>query len=156
MSDRSTPEDRIVALGLALPQAPSPIATYTTVVREDSLLYVAGHGPWRDGELRYKGTVGNDVDVPTAQLSAELVTLNMLATLKAELGELSKLRRVVKLLVLVACTPEFTEHHVVANGASDLLAKVLGPDVGTHARSAFGVPSLPAGISVEIEGVFAC
>lgn len=150
-----SPEQRLAAMGLELPPPSNPIATYTMLSQVGELVYLSGHGPWRDGELRYKGTLGRDIDIETGQRAAELVMLNVLATLKHHVGDLSNIRRVVRILVLVASTPEFTLHHKVANGASDLLVEVLGPEVGTHARSAVGVPSLPAGISVEIEGIFA-
>lgn len=150
-----SPESRLDALGLELPPPSRPIATYTMVSRVGDLLFTAGHGPWRDGELQYKGLLGAGIDIPTGQKAAELVMLNILSTLKQEVGELSAIRRVVKLLVLVASTPDFILHHEVANGASDLLVAVFGPQVGVHARSAIGAPSLPMGISVEIEAIFA-
>ncbi|MDX6533957.1 MAG: hypothetical protein QOF68_1701 [Gaiellales bacterium] len=151
----ATPESRLVSLGLELPPPSSPIATYTMVARVGELLFTSGHGPWRDGELQYKGILGAGIDIPTGQKAAELVMLNVLASVKKELSELSAIRRVVKMLVLVASTPEFTLHHEVANGASDLLVDVLGHDAGVHTRSAVGVAALPMGISVEIEAIFA-
>jgi enamine deaminase RidA (YjgF/YER057c/UK114 family) len=118
------------------------------------LVFVSGHGPYRDGEFAYVGKLGRDLDVATGQESAQLVMLNLLASLKAEIGELDRVRRVVKLLVLVNSDPEFAEQHLVANGASDLLVEVFGEEIGRHARSAVGMAALPFGISVEIEGIF--
>jgi enamine deaminase RidA (YjgF/YER057c/UK114 family) len=119
-----------------------------------NVVFVSGHGPYKDGEFVYKGKLGRDVDVPTGQAAAQLTILNLLASLKAEIGELDRVRRVVKLLVLVNSDPEFGEQPAVANGASDLLVEVFGPERGPHARSAIGMGALPFGIPVEIEGIF--
>jgi len=154
MSQTTSPEARLRELGLQLvPPAPA-VATYVGLVRSDNLIFVSGHGPFRDGEYVFKGKLGRDLDVATGQQAAELVMLNLLGTLREEVGELSRIRRVVKLLVLVNSDPEFTEQHVVANGASDLLVRIFGSEVGAHARSAVGMASLPFGMSVEIEGIF--
>ena len=118
------------------------------------LVFVSGHGPYRDGEFVYRGKLGRELDVAAGQESARLVMLNLLASLKAEIGELDRVRRVVKLLVLVNSDPEFGEQPAVANGASDLLVDVFGPERGPHARSAIGMGALPFGIPVEIEGIF--
>lgn len=150
----STPEARLEALGLSLPPPPEPVANYVGLVRVGDLAFVSGHGPVENGELVYRGKLGRDLDVETGQAAARLTMLNMLATLKAELGELDRIERVVKLLVMVNSTPDFGEQPFVANGASDLLVEIFGPERGRHARSAVGMGALPFGISVEIEGIF--
>jgi enamine deaminase RidA (YjgF/YER057c/UK114 family) len=150
-----TPESRLAELGYELP-APNPaVGSYVGAVTAGNIVFVSGHGPYRDGEFVYKGKLGREVDVATGQAAAALTTLNLLASLKAEIGELDRVVRVVKLLVLVNSDPEFGEQPAVANGASDLLIKVFGPERGPHARSAVGMGALPFGIPVEIEGIFA-
>jgi enamine deaminase RidA (YjgF/YER057c/UK114 family) len=150
MSD--TPEQVLESLGLPLPAPSPPAASYVAVRVEGSLAYVSGQGPMRDGKAQYTGRLGDDFGVDEGKKSAELTMLNVLAALKAELGDLSRVRGFVKLLVLVKATPEFTEHYLVANGASDLILKVFGP-TSVHARSAIGVVSLPFAISTEIEAI---
>jgi enamine deaminase RidA (YjgF/YER057c/UK114 family) len=117
------------------------------------LLFVSGHGPYRDGEYVYRGKLGSDLDVATGQAAARLVMLNFLASVRAELGTLDRVERIVKLLVMVNSAPEFGEQPQVANGASDLLVELFGEERGKHGRSAVGMGALPMGISVEIEGV---
>jgi enamine deaminase RidA (YjgF/YER057c/UK114 family) len=149
-----TPEERLAELGYELP-APNPaVGTYVGAVTVGSIVFVSGHGPYRDGEFVYKGKLGREVDVSTGQEAARLTIVNLLASLKAEVGELDRVRRVVKLLVLVNSDPDFGEQPAVANGASDLLVEVFGPARGAHARSAVGMGALPFGITVEIEGIF--
>jgi enamine deaminase RidA (YjgF/YER057c/UK114 family) len=150
MSD--TPEQVLESLGLPLPAASPPAASYVAVRIEGSLAYVSGQGPMRDGAPAYTGRLGDDLSVDDGKKSAELTMLNVLAALKAELGDLGRIRGFVKLLVLVKATPEFTEHYLVANGASDLILKAFGPG-SVHARSAIGVISLPFAISTEIEAI---
>jgi enamine deaminase RidA (YjgF/YER057c/UK114 family) len=124
-------------------------------VTAGDLVFVSGHGPLDvSGRAVHTGKLGRDVDVPTGQQAAQLTILNLLASLKAEIGELSRVKRVVKLLVLVNSDPEFGEQPTVANGASDLLVEVFGPERGPHARSAIGMGALPFSIPVEIEGIF--
>jgi len=150
-----TPEVRLAELGIQLP-APNPaVANYVGAVTVGEIVFVSGHGPYENGDYSYKGKLGREIDVATGQQAARLTIVNLLASLKAEIGELDRVRRVVKLLVLVNSDPEFKEQHLVANGASDLLVEVFGPDRGPHARSAIGMGALPFGISVEIEGIFA-
>jgi enamine deaminase RidA (YjgF/YER057c/UK114 family) len=149
-----TPEERIAELGQVLPEPNPAVGSYVGAVTVGNVVFVSGHGPYRDGEFVYKGKLGREVDVPTGQAAAALTILNLLASLKAEIGELSRVRRVVKLLVLVNSDPEFGEQPTVANGASDLLIEVFGPERGHHARSAIGMGALPFSIPVEIEGIF--
>ena len=149
-----TPEARLGELGIELP-APNPaVANYVGAVSVGEIVFVSGHGPFKDGEYLYRGKLGREIDVPAGQQAARLTILNLLASLKAEIGELERVKRVVKLLVLVNSDPEFKEQHLVANGASDLLDEVFGRERGLHARSAIGMGALPFGISVEIEGIF--
>jgi enamine deaminase RidA (YjgF/YER057c/UK114 family) len=149
-----TPEGRLAALGMELP-APNPaVANYVGAVTVGELVFVSGHGPYLDGEYVYRGKLGRDLDVPAGQEAARLTIVNLLASLKAEIRDLDRVTRVVKLLVLVNSDPEFSEQHLVANGASDLLVEIFGSERGRHARSAIGMGALPFGISVEIEAIF--
>ncbi len=149
-----TPEERLAELGYELP-APNPaVGAYVGAVTVGNIVFVSGHGPYKDGDFVYKGKLGREVDVETGQAAAALTIVNLLASLKEEIGELSRVRRVVKLLVLVNSDPEFGEQPKVANGASDLLLEVFGPERGRHARSAIGMGALPFAIPVEIEGIF--
>ena len=148
------PEHRLHELGLRVPEPPPAVANYVGAVRSGNLLFVAGHGPFEEGKPTFIGKLGRDLDVAEGRRSAQLVALNMLATIKAELGDLDRVTRVVKLLVLVNSMPDFGDQPQVANGASDLLVDIFGEERGRHARSAVGMGALPFGISVEIEGVF--
>lgn len=150
-----TPEARLAELGYPVPDENPAVANYIRAGVAGNLLFVSGHGPYRDGEYLYKGKLGREIDVPTGQEAARLTIVNLLGSVKAELGELGRVKRILKLLVLVNSDPEFVQQHIVANGASDLLIEAFGPEVGPHGRSAIGVVSLPFGISVEIEGIFA-
>lgn len=146
-------EDRLSAMGLALPDAPAPAANYVPAVRTGDLLWVSGQisaGP--DGPIR--GRLGEDTDVEGGAAAARSCALALLAQVKAACdGDLTRLVRVVKLVGFVSSTPGFADQPKVINGASDLLAEALG-DAGRHARSAVGVAALPFGVAVEIEGVF--
>ena len=151
--DPPHPEDRLRDLGLSLPSPPRPLANFELAVRTGSLLFLAGHAPLEDGEFRYVGKVGREWSERQGYEAARLTALNMLATLKAELGDLGRVRRVVKLLGMVNCTEDYTRLPDVVNGASDLLVDVFG-EAGRHARSAVGMQQLHYGMAVEIEGVF--
>ena len=147
-----TPEERLQREGLALP-APHPlVANYAWTVKTGSLLFVSAHGPFVDGQPAHMGKLGADLTVENGQKAAATVMLNLLGTLKAELGELSRVSRFVKLLVFVNSTPGFSEHHLVANGATDLLVKAFG-DLGRPTRSAVGTSSLPFNFAVELEAI---
>ena len=146
----SQAEDRLKEKGLELPPPPSPLAQYVPAVRTGNLVFLSGHGTNRGGQMVYCGKVGQDLDAETAYQAAQLVCLNMLASLKAEIGDLDRVKRIVKLLGMVNCVPDFGQQPEVINGASDLLVHVFG-ERGRHARSAVGMGSLPRGISVEIE-----
>src|SRR6476661_1043351 len=144
------PEARLRELHLTLPSPLPPVANYVKAVRVGSLLYLAGHSEC--GDKYTTGKVGRDVTVDSAYVSARRTAICLLSTLKAELGDLRKVRRVVRVFGMVNATPEFTDHPRVINGCSDLLVQVFG-ERGRHARSAVGMASLPANIPVEIEMV---
>jgi enamine deaminase RidA (YjgF/YER057c/UK114 family) len=141
-------EARLRELGIELPAAPQPIANYVPYVLAGDLLFLAGHGPRRGRN----GRVGDDLTVEEGYAAAREVALNLLATMKAALGDLDRVERIVKVLGMVRCAPEFGQQPQVINGASDLFVDVFG-DRGRHARSAVGMHALPNGIPVEIEMV---
>jgi enamine deaminase RidA (YjgF/YER057c/UK114 family) len=143
-------EARLRALGLALPTPPRPIANYVTAARSGNLLFLSGHGPFREGRVVHQGTVGRDLTVEQGREAARLTGLNLLASARDALGSLDRVRRVVKVLGMVRCPDDFVDHPQVINGFSDLMVEVFG-DAGRHARSAVGIGSLPLGIAVEIE-----
>jgi enamine deaminase RidA (YjgF/YER057c/UK114 family) len=149
----TTPEARLRELGIEIPEPPPPVANYVGAVRVGDILFVSGHGPYENGEYRYLGKLGRDLDVAAGQAAARLVMINFLASVRAELGTLDRVERVVKLLVMVNSAPDFGEQPQVANGASDLLVEIFGEERGKHGRSAVGMGALPMGIAVEIEGV---
>ena len=150
--DGRTPEQRLAALGLELPAPFPPAASYRSVRVHGDIAYVSGHGPMLSGAAVYRGKLGAGVDIETGKLSARLTALNILASVKEEVGELSRVTGFLKLLVLVNATPDFAYPHLVADGASDLILALYGPSA-QHARSAIGVAALPMGISTEIEAV---
>jgi enamine deaminase RidA (YjgF/YER057c/UK114 family) len=150
--DGRTPEERLEAMGLTLPAPFPPAASYRAVRSHGDVMYVSGHGPMRDGAAVYQGKLGSDVDIETGKLSAQLTALNILASVRQELGRLDRVTGFLKLLVLVNATPDFLLPHQVADGASDLLHALYGPSVA-HARSAIGVATLPFAITTEIEAV---
>ena len=141
-------EAKIAELGLDMSTS-APLANYVPAVRTGNLVYLSGHGPVVDGSL-IRGKLGADLDIDAGYAAARAVMVQLLASLRAELGTLDSVSRVVKLLCMVNCTPEFGDQPAVANGASDLLVEVFG-EAGRHARSAVGMQSLPVGMAVEIE-----
>jgi enamine deaminase RidA (YjgF/YER057c/UK114 family) len=146
----NTPEERLEALGLAVPEVAKPVAAYIPAVRSGDHVFTSGQLPMRSGELMYAGKVGEAVSQEEAVEAARQCGLNALAAVRAEVGELSAVKRIVKVVVFVASTPEFTGQPIVANGVSELLGEVFG-DVGRHARSAVGVAVLPLDAPVEVE-----
>ncbi|HEX2028125.1 MAG TPA: RidA family protein [Nitriliruptorales bacterium] len=144
-------EDRLRELGIALPEPPAPAAAYLPWRDGGKLVFTAGQLPLVEGTLARTGKLGADLDTSDGADLARTAAINLLAVLRAATGDLDRVRA-VKLTVFVAGVPDFTEQHLVANGASDLLAEVLGDD-GVHARSAVGVPSLPLDSPVEVEAV---
>ncbi len=147
-----TPEEKIAALGLTLPEIATPVANYVPFRWAGNLLYLSGQGPRQPGGGMGTGRLGRDLSIEQAYEHAKLTGLSLLATTKAAIGELSRVEAVIKLLGMVNAEPDFGEHPKVINGCSDLFVEVLG-DAGRHARSAVGVGSLPGGISVEIEAI---
>lgn len=143
-------EQRIVELGLELPPPAPAVANYVPAVQSGSHIYVAGHGPWSGDKFIFLGKLDRDLDIATAYQAARLVMLNCLSSVKAVVDDLDRVRRIVKVLGMVNSMPDFVDQAKVINGASDLLESIFGP-AGRHARSAVGMASLPAGISVEIE-----
>jgi enamine deaminase RidA (YjgF/YER057c/UK114 family) len=148
-----TVEQKIIALGLTLPTVTPPIASYVPSVSSGNLVFMAGTLPMEQGKIKYTGHLGKNVTLEDGQAAAELCMLNMLAQLKAATGNLDAITRCVKITVLVNSTSDFAQHPEVANGASNLLVKILG-EKGSHARAAFGTASLPRNAAVEIEGIF--
>jgi enamine deaminase RidA (YjgF/YER057c/UK114 family) len=147
-------EARIVELKLELPPAPKPVAVYKPLVIVGNLAYVSGHGPVNTDKTLMVGRVGADLDVPAGKLAARQVGLTILATLRSELGSLDRVKRVIKVLGMVNCTPDFRDHPAVINGCSELFAEVFGKENGIGSRSAVGMGSLPGNIPVEIEAIF--
>jgi len=145
-----TPEQRLAAAGYTLPQATSPVATYVTSRQVDNLLFLSGHGEC--GDEFTTGKVGRDLTLEQGRRSAELTGLCMLATIKATVGELSRVKQFVRILGMVNATEDFTDHPRVINGFSDLMVVAFG-DAGKGARAAVGMASLPSNIAVEIEAI---
>jgi enamine deaminase RidA (YjgF/YER057c/UK114 family) len=149
----NTPEQRLAELGLELPVPASPVANYLPATRTGNLLFVSGQLCFgSDGKLAASGKIGVDVSLEQARLAARLCGINILAQVKAALGSLDKVARVVRLGGFMAAGPEFTQHPGVMNGASDLMVEIFG-EAGRHARTTVGVPSLPLDSSVEIEAL---
>lgn len=149
-----TPETRLRELQLELPPVPPPGGVYQPVVIVDRLAFISGHLPVRSDGSVIIGRVGADVDTAAAKLAARQVGLTLLATLRAQLGSLDRVRRLVRLFGMVNATPGFGEHAQVINGCSELFRELWGPELGVGARSAVGMGSLPRGAAVEIEGIF--
>jgi enamine deaminase RidA (YjgF/YER057c/UK114 family) len=147
---QSTPEARIQELHITLPEPAKPVAKYKMAVLVGNVLYVSGHGPAGNA----KGKVGSDLTLEQGKAAARDVGLNILATVKATLGSLNKVKRVVKTLGMVNAAPDFKDQPKVINGFSELMAEVFGEDAGVGARSAVGMGSLPSNIPVEIEVIF--
>jgi enamine deaminase RidA (YjgF/YER057c/UK114 family) len=146
----TTPEERIAELGLTLPEVVPPLAAYQPTARSGNLVFTAGQLPGKDGAMLATGKLGGAVSAEQGYECARQCALNALAAIKAEIGELSAVKRVVKAVVFVASTPDFTGQPQVANGASEFLGEVFG-DAGKHARSAVGVAVLPLDVPVEVE-----
>jgi len=150
----NTPELRFEALNLPLPPPPKPLGVYKPFLQVGNFVYVSGHGSLNtDGSLII-GKIGVDMDADEGKIAARQVGLAILSTLKANLGSLNKIDRVIKVLGMVNCTADFGRHPFIINGCSELFASVFGQDKGVGVRSAVGMGSLPDGIPVEIEAVF--
>ncbi|MFY0688121.1 MAG: RidA family protein [Cyclobacteriaceae bacterium] len=143
-------EEKIASLGITLKEPPPPVANYVNAVRSGNLVFMAGKGPTKPDGGYVKGKLGEDLTVPEGYQAARYSAIVQLAALKAEIGDLNKVKRVVKVLGMVNASPDFTNHPEVINGFSDLMVEVFG-DRGKHARAAVGMGSLPRNIAVEIE-----
>ena len=141
--------DKLKELGITLPPVAAPAAAYVPFVQTGNLVYLSGHIARKDGKV-WVGQFGRTMATAEGQLAARAVAIDLLGTLHAATGDLNKVRRIVKVMSLVNSTGDFTEQHLVTNGASELLGQVFG-DKGQHARSAFGVAQIPLGACVEIE-----
>jgi enamine deaminase RidA (YjgF/YER057c/UK114 family) len=147
--------DRLRELGLTLPASRPPVANFVPAVIEGDLVFLSGQGPVGPDGIVYQGKVGADVTVEDAYDAAKLTTLNLLAALQDAVGDLHRVRRIVKVLGMVNADPHFFAHPQVINGCSDLLVNLFGEEIGRHARSAVGMGSLPGRIAVEIEMIVA-
>ncbi len=142
--------DRLQALGITLPAMAVPAAAYVPFVRTGNLVFISGHIAKKDGKP-WVGQLGLSMGTEEGKAAARAIAIDLMGTLQAAVGDLARVKRIVKVLSLVNSTPTFTEQHLVTNGCSQLLVEVFGPEVGAHARSAFGVAQLPMGACVEIE-----
>jgi enamine deaminase RidA (YjgF/YER057c/UK114 family) len=149
-----TPEENFNELGLNLPTAPAPLGVYKPCLIDGKYLYVSGHGPVQDDKSLIIGRIGDGLDMESGKLAARQVGLTILSTIKTNLGSLNKIKRVIKVLGMVNCTPDFEKHPFIINGCSELFAQVWGTENGIGVRSAVGFGSLPDNIPVEIEALF--
>ncbi len=147
---KSDPENRIKVLGIQLTEPTAPTANFLKAVRIGNLVYLSGHGPDKPEGGQITGKVGSELTLEQAQQAARQVGISLLSSLKKEIGNLNKVKRIVKVLGMVNCIPSFEKHSQVINGFSDLMVEVFGEN-GKHARSSIGLSSLPANIPVEIE-----
>ena len=152
--DTQSPEASFKRLGLTLPPAPQPLGVYKPYIIDGKHLYVSGHGPVRDDKSLIMGRIGKDISEEEGKLAARQVGLTILSTIQANLGSLNKVKRVMKVLGMVNCIPEFERHPYIINGCSELFAQVWGEENGVGVRSAVGFGSLPDNIPVEIEAMF--
>lgn len=150
----NTPEENFEQTGLKLPPAPTPLGVYKPCLIDGKYLYVSGHGTVQDDKSLIIGRIGETIDMENGKLAARQVGLAILSTIKANLGSLNKVKRVIKVLGMVNCTPDFEKHPYIINGCSELFAQVWGPENGIGVRSAVGFGSLPDNIPVEIEALF--
>lgn len=147
-------EERFKKLGLTLPPAPTPLGVYKPYLIDGKYLYLSGHGPVRDDKSLIIGRIGSELNIEEGKLAARQVGLTMLSTIHAHIGSFDKIKRVIKVLGMVNCTPDFERHPYVINGCSELFAAVWGEENGIGVRSAVGFGSLPDNIPVEIEAMF--
>ena len=141
---------RLADLGITLPAVATPAAAYVPFARTGNLVFLSGHIAKQDGKA-WVGQLGLNMATAEGQQAARAVAIDLLGTLQAAVGDLTRVKRIVKVMSLVNSTPTFTEQHLVTNGCSELMQQVFGTEVGAHARSAFGVAQLPMGACVEIE-----
>ncbi|GAB3754163.1 RidA family protein [Spirosoma pomorum] len=154
METTVSPESAFAQTGLSLPPAPSPLGVYKPYLIDGKYLYLSGHGPVQDDKSLIIGRIGADMDMEAGKLAARQVGLTMLSTIKTNLGSLDRVKRVIKVLGMVNCTPDFERHPYIINGCSELFAQVWGEENGIGVRSAVGFGSLPDNIPVEIEALF--
>jgi enamine deaminase RidA (YjgF/YER057c/UK114 family) len=154
MSAEARLAEKLAKLGIQLPAAPAPKGLYKSLVTVGNLVHTSGHLPVDTAGKLTTGRVGADLDVEAGKQAALLAGLNILASLRKELGTLDRVARVVKIFGIVSCTPDFTQQPAVVNGCSELFAEVFGTDAGVGVRSAIGTSALPLGVPVEIEAVF--
>lgn len=147
-------EEQFAKLGLSLPPAPTPLGVYKPFLIDGKYLYVSGHGPVQDDKSLIIGRIGRDMDMEQGKLAARQVGLTILSTIRTHVGDLDSVKRVIKILGMVNCTPEFERHPYIINGCSELFAAIWGEENGIGVRSAVGFGSLPDNIPVEIEAVF--
>jgi enamine deaminase RidA (YjgF/YER057c/UK114 family) len=150
----NSPEENFAQTGLNLPPAPTPLGVYKPCLVDGKYLYVSGHGTVKDDKSLIIGRIGQDMDMDEGKLAARQVGLAILSTIKTNVGSLNKVKRVIKVLGMVNCTPDFEKHPYVINGCSELFAQVWGTENGIGVRSAVGFGSLPDNIPVEIEALF--
>ena len=149
-----TADQRFEALNLILPPAPAPLGVYKPCLVDGKYLYLSGHGTVKEDKSLIIGRIGEGIDLEGGKLAARQVGLAMLSTLRANIGSFDKIQRVIKVLGMVNCVPEFTRHPYIINGCSELFAAVWGEEYGVGVRSAVGMGSLPDNIPVEIEAIF--
>lgn len=147
-------EKKLNSLGLQLPPAPKPKGVYKPCLTDGKYLYVSGHGPVQEDGSLIKGRIGKDIDIEAGKLAARQTGLTILSTINTHVGGLDKIKRVIKVLGMVNCTPDFERHPYVINGCSELFAELWGEENGIGVRSAVGFGSLPDNIPVEIEALF--
>ncbi len=149
------PQKKLDELNIKIPDVAKPAASYVPYVASDGFLYISGQLPFNSGEIKNKGIVGKNITLEQAKEAAKDCAINLIACVKAACdGDLTKLKKVLHLQVLVASDQEFTSQHLVANGASDLFVEVFGSEIGSHTRAAYGIASIPLNAPVEIAGVF--
>ena len=149
-----TPESNFTKLGLNLPPAPKPLGVYKPCLIDGKYLYLSGHGTVQDDGSLIMGRIGEDLDIEAGKLAARQVGLAMLSTIKANLGSLNRVKRVIKVLGMVNCVSTFEKHPYIINGCSELFAQVWGEENGIGVRSAVGMGTLPDNIPVEVEALF--
>lgn len=150
LAQAQTPEERLKEKGIILATPTAPVANYVNAVRVGNLLYLAGKGPAKPDGSYVTGKVGKDLTIEEGYAAAKLTAISHISVLKAELGDLNKVKRIVKVLGMVNCTDDFKDHPKVINGYSDLMVEIFG-EKGKHARSAVGMNALPMNIAVEVE-----
>lgn len=152
--ETTTPEQRFEQTGLSLPPAPQPMGVYKPFLIDGNHLYVSGHGPLQNDGKLIIGRIGESINMEKGHLAAQQVGLTILATIRANIGSLNKVKRVIKVLGMVNCTPDFEKHPYIINGCSLLFKAIWGEENGIGVRSAVGMGSLPDNIPVEIEAIF--